>query len=69
MFFMTHFIIATMFLAMISVAGVLVWGLVTMGKSDGGVEYAKKSNKMMQYRIYLQGIALALFAVVLILAK
>lgn len=64
---MTHFVIVAMITAMLAVLGVLGMGLYTMvrGKDTTGV----KANKLMWWRIYLQAIALALFAVVLILAK
>lgn len=65
---MAQITITLMILAMLCVMAALVWGLVTMGKG-GGLENARKSNRLMQWRIYLQGVALALFAVVLILAK
>lgn len=67
-FFMAQFTVIFMILAMLSVMGALVWGLITMSKG-GGIEGARKSNRLMQWRIYLQGVALALFAVVLLLAK
>ena len=66
---MTTLIIIAMVLAMLGVAAALICGFVVMGKSDGGVAFAKKSNKMMQWRLYLQGLALVLFALVLFLAK
>lgn len=65
---MAQIVVILMVLAMLAVMGALVWGLVTMGKG-GGIEGARRSNRLMQWRIYLQGVALALFAVVLILAK
>lgn len=65
---MAQYVVIFMVLAMLAVMGSLVWGLVTMSKG-GGIEGARKSNRMMQWRIYLQGLALALFAVVLILTK
>ncbi|MFP4313250.1 MAG: twin transmembrane helix small protein [Alphaproteobacteria bacterium] len=47
-------------LASVAVIGVLVMGLYSMVR---GGEYAKKhGNKFMQYRVYLQGLALALLA-------
>ncbi len=64
---MTNFVFIAMALAMAAVLGVLGMGLYTMvrGKDVTGV----KSNKLMWWRVYLQAIALALFAVMLILAK
>ena len=46
-------------LAMLSVAGILLWGIITMAR---GREYNKKnSNKIMRYRIVLQAAALFIF--------
>ena len=46
-------------LAMISVAIILLWGVITMAR---GGEYNKKnSNKIMRYRIVLQAAALFIF--------
>lgn len=47
-------------LACAAVLGVLVVGLIAMIK--GGEFNKKYGNKMMQYRVYLQGLALALLA-------
>ena len=42
--------------AMLSVAGILLWGVITMAR---GGEYNKThSNKIMRYRIVFQAIAL-----------
>ena len=59
--------IGAMIFAMLAVLAVLGFGLATMvrGKDVTGV----KSNKLMWWRVYLQAIALALFAVVMVLAK
>ena len=46
-------------LAMLSVAGILLWGVITMAR---GGEYNKKnSNKIMRYRIVFQAAALFIF--------
>ena len=46
-------------LAMLSVAGILLWGIITMAR---GGEYNKKnSNKIMRYRIVFQAVALFIF--------
>jgi len=45
--------------AMLSVAGILLWGIITMAR---GGEYNKThSNKIMRYRIIFQAIALFIF--------
>ena len=46
-------------LAMLSVAGILLWGVITMAR---GGEYNKKnSNKIMRYRVVFQAAALFIF--------
>ncbi len=54
-------------LSMLAVAGVLFWGVITMAR--GGEYNAKWSNKIMRYRIVLQGIALLVFVVILTMAS
>ena len=54
-------------LSMLAVAGVLFWGIFSMTK--GGEYNSKWSNKIMRYRIVLQGIALLVFVVILGLAS
>ena len=45
--------------AMLSVAGILLWGIITMAR---GGEYNKThSNTIMRYRIIFQAIALFIF--------
>ena len=53
-------------LSMLAVLGVLFWGIFTMAR--GGEYNAKWSNKIMRYRVVLQGIALVIFVVVLLMA-
>jgi len=46
-------------IAMLSVAGILLWGVITMAR---GGEYNKThSNKIMRYRIVFQAVALFIF--------
>jgi len=54
-------------LSMLAVAVVLFWGVITMAR--GGEYNAKWSNKIMRYRILLQGIAILIFVVILTLAS
>lgn len=57
---MSHIVYIILGVAMLSVFGVLVLGLLSMVK---GGEFDKKySNKLMKARVYLQGLALALLA-------
>ena len=53
-------------LAMMAVLGVLFWGVITMGR--GGEYNVRWSNKIMRYRVMLQGIALLIFVVILLMA-
>jgi len=52
-------------IAMLGVLGVLFAGMVGLVRSDGN---AQRSNKLMQYRVILQGVALALFVLLLLVA-
>lgn len=63
----SQLVVIGMVIAMLAVLGVLGTGLITMvrGKDVGGT----KTNKLMWWRVYLQALALGLFALVLILAK
>ena len=54
-------------ISMLAVAVVLFWGVIAMGR--GGEYNAKWSNKIMRYRIVLQGIALLVFVVILTMAS
>ena len=50
-------------LCLISLVGVLFWGIITMGL--GGKYNSKWSNKIMRYRVVLQALALLVFVVLL----
>ncbi len=54
-------------LAMLSVVGVLVVGIFSMVK--GGEFNKKYGNKLMQARVYLQGLALVLLALAYFASK
>jgi len=54
-------------LAMLMTLGVLFTGLFAMAR--GGEFNAKWGNRLMRYRILCQGIALALFAIALLIGK
>lgn len=64
---MTTYVMGAMALAMLAVLGILATGLIVMvrGKDVTG----KQTNKLMWLRVYAQAIAIALFAVVLLLSK
>ena len=54
-------------IAMLSVAGILLWGVITMAR---GGEYNKThSNKIMRYRIVFQAIAIIIFITILLLRR
>ena len=55
---MNSFFIFSMFIAMAAVLGVLVLGIISMVK--GGEFNKKYANKLMQARVMLQGVALAM---------
>lgn len=58
---------AVMGLALLSVAGILGWGVITMGR--GGEYNLSKSNLIMRYRIVFQAAALLIFMVLLWLKR
>jgi len=51
-------------LAMLSVLGVLFWGIGTMAR--GGEYNVRWSNTIMRWRVVLQAIALAIFVLLLL---
>lgn len=54
-------------LALLSVAGILGWGVITMGR--GGEYNRNKSNLIMRYRIIFQAVALLIFIALLWLKR
>lgn len=62
---MTTFLTILVGLAMLATLGVLFAGL--LGMARGGS--AQTSQKLMRYRVLLQGLALALFGVLMLLLK
>ena len=54
-------------IALLSVAGILFWGVITMGR--GGAYNKSKSNTIMRYRIAFQALALLVFVVLLWLRR
>tara|TARA_B100000676_G_scaffold311270_1_gene380530 strand:- start:1148 stop:1459 length:312 start_codon:yes stop_codon:yes gene_type:complete len=63
---MSGFLAPLMIFAMIATVGVLFFGIYTMAR--GGEFNRKHSNKIMRARIVMQGVALLLFAVVMVIA-
>jgi hypothetical protein len=56
---MEHFLPVLIVLAMLAVLAVLGLGLLSMARGDSW----RRSNKLMQSRVLLQGIALLLFVI------
>ena len=63
---MSGFLVSLMFFAMLATLGVLFFGIFTMAR--GGDFNRKHSNRIMRARIVLQGLALLLFAVIMVIA-
>ena len=57
---MNNLMTIALFAAMLAVAGVMILGIFSMAK--GGEFNKKYGNKIMQARVWLQGLALALLA-------
>ena len=62
---MKVFLIVLLVLAMLATLGTLFMGVFTVG--SGGDP--RRSNKLMQYRVLLQAGALALFALLILVAR
>ena len=56
---MEHFLPVVIVVVMLATLGILGLGLLSMARGDS----ARRSNKLMQGRVLLQGIALLLFLV------
>jgi hypothetical protein len=64
---MNAFLFALLLIAMLLTVAALFGGLFVMAR--GGEFNRKYGNKLMQIRVIMQGIAIALFALVMLLAK
>jgi hypothetical protein len=62
---MQTFLVIVLAIALLAVLGTLGLGIIQMAR--GGDPH--RSNKLMQQRVVLQGIAIALFAIILFLIK
>ena len=62
---MQHFVTILLIATMAATLGVLIVGVVSMAK--GGEFNARYGNKLMRLRILMQGIAVALFVILMIL--
>jgi len=52
-------------LAMLAVLGTLLMGVISMARGGN----PRRSNKLMQWRVILQGLALLLFALFMLLSR
>jgi len=64
---MSGFFVVMMVLAMIATLAVLIVGVVSM--ATGGEFHRRYANKLMRTRVLLQAIAIAFFAIVVLLAS
>jgi hypothetical protein len=62
---MSGFVIVLLVLAMLATVGVLFVGLFSMAR--GGDFNQRNSNKLMRWRIVCQAVALALFALLMVI--
>ena len=62
---MSGFVIVLLVLAMLATVGVLFFGLFSMAR--GGDFNRRNSNKLMRMRIVCQAVALALFALLMVI--
>jgi NADH:ubiquinone oxidoreductase subunit 6 (subunit J) len=62
---MTSFVSILLLLAMAGVLGVLLTGVVTMLRGGN----PRRSNKLMQMRVIMQGLALLLLAILMLLGR
>ena len=65
---MTTFLAILMAIAMLSTLVVLGLGVASMLRRGGNPPGAT-SNKLMQYRVLLQAVAIALFALIMLLSR
>ena len=62
---MSGFLFTLLIIAMVSVVGVLFFGLFSMAR--GGPFNQRNANKLMRWRVALQGIAILLFVLFMML--
>ena len=63
---MSGFLVPVLIFAMLATLGVLFFGIITMAR--GGDFNLKYGNKIMRARIVLQGLALLIFAIIMVIA-
>ena len=62
---MSGVLFTLMILAMVAVVAVLFWGLFSMAR--GGAYNQRNANKLMRWRVALQGVAILLFVLFMLL--
>jgi hypothetical protein len=62
---MSGFLFTLLIIAMVAVVGVLFFGLFSMAR--GGPFNQRNANKLMRWRVVLQGIAILLFVLFMML--
>jgi NADH:ubiquinone oxidoreductase subunit 6 (subunit J) len=62
---MTSFVTILLVLALVGVLGVLLFGVATMLRGGN----PRRSNKLMQARVIMQGLALLLLAILMLLGR
>ena len=63
---MPAYLIPLLVLAMVATLGVLLFGVLTMAR--GGEFNQRYGNKLMRARVILQGVALLLFIIIMVLS-
>lgn len=63
---MSGFLVPLLIFAMLATLGVLFFGIISMAR--GGDFNLKYGNKIMRARIVLQALALAIFAIIMVIA-
>lgn len=66
---MTTVLIGLVGLAMLATLGVLFAGFIGLARDDNSAQAARKSNALMRWRVVLQGTALLLFVILMLLLK
>jgi NADH:ubiquinone oxidoreductase subunit 6 (subunit J) len=62
---MTSFVTILLVLALVGVLGILLFGVATMLRGGN----PRRSNKLMQARVIMQGLALLLLAILMLLGR
>jgi hypothetical protein len=66
---MHGFLAILLIIAMLATLVVLGLGVVSMLRGGGGNPPGERSNRLMRYRVLLQFVAIALFALIMLLGR